>query len=77
MSLPFWGVDYDAYLYTAGKRARSVLEFFTYREVLYSLSRVVGPMILLLFVGSNYFWWVVFGLGSVGTWLTLGMQKES
>jgi len=77
MSLPFWGVDYDAYLYTAGKRARSVLEFFTYREVLYSLSRVVGPMILLLFVGSNYFWWVVFGLGSIGTWLTLGMQKES
>ncbi len=77
MSLPFWGVDYDAYLYSAGKRARSVLEFFTYREVLYSLSRVVGPMILLLFVGSNYFWWVVFGLGSVGTWLTLGMQKES
>jgi len=77
MSLPFWGVDYDAYLFSAGKRARSVLEFFTYREVLYSLSRVVGPMVLLLFVGTNYFWWVVFGLGSVGTWLTLGMQKES
>ncbi|MEK7525229.1 MAG: MFS transporter [Patescibacteria group bacterium] len=77
MSLPFWGVDYDAYLYSAGKRAKSVLEFFTYREVIYSLSRVVGPMFLLLFVGTNYFWWVVFGLGSVGTWLTLGMQKES
>ncbi len=77
MSLPFWGVDYDAYLYSAGKRAKSVLEFFTYREVIYSLSRVVGPMILLLFVGTSYFWWIVFGLGSLGTLLTLGMQKES
>src|SRR3989344_5582480 len=77
MSLPFWGVDYDAYLFSAGKRARSVLEFFTYREVIYSFSRVVGPMILLLFVGSPLFWWIVFGMGSVGTWLTLGMRKES
>ncbi|MFZ2201770.1 MAG: hypothetical protein WAV56_00040, partial [Microgenomates group bacterium] len=63
--------------YSAGKRAKSVLEFFTYREVIYSLSRVVGPMILLLFVGTSYFWWIVFGLGSLGTLLTLGMQKES
>lgn len=77
MSLPFWAIDYDAYLYTAGKRAKSVLEFFTYREVVYSFSRVVGPLLLLLFVGTNYFWWMVFGMGAVGTMMTLGMRRES
>ena len=75
--LPFWGVGYESYLYTAGSKARSALEFFTYREIVYSAARVIGPAILLIFVGTSYFWWATFALGSIGTVATLGMQKES
>ncbi len=77
MAYPFWSVDADSYLFSAGKRAHSPLEFFTYREVVYSLARFLSPLVLLLFIRTPYFWWMVFGLGSVGTILTLGMQKES
>lgn len=74
---PFWGVDYDSYLYTVGKRSRSALEFYTYREIVYSAARVIGPLLLLFFVNSTYFWWVTFGMGSVGTMMTMGMRRES
>lgn len=74
---PFWGVDYDAYLYSAGKRHRSPLEFFTYREMVYSLGQIFGPLILILFSEQRIFWWAVFVIGSIGTVMTWGMQKES
>ncbi len=77
LALPFWGVDYDAYMYTAGKRAESQLAFYSYREIVYSMGCFIFPLLLLLFVGSTYFWWIVFGIGSLGTLLTLGMQRES
>ena len=77
MAYPFWSVDEDSYLFSAGKRAKSPLEFYTYRELVYSAARVVSPLLLLFFLGSGYFWWITFGLGSLGTLLTLGMQKES
>lgn len=75
--LPFWGTDYDAYLYTAGKRAESQLAFYTYREMVYSMGRFAIPLVLLFFVNSSYFWWITFGVGSLGTLLTLGMRRES
>lgn len=75
--LPFWGVDYDAYLYSVGKRAESQLAFYTYREMVYSMGRFVIPLVLLVFVGSTYFWWITFGVGSLGTLMTLGMRRES
>lgn len=77
LTLPFWGVDYDAYLYSAGKRTESQLAFYTYREMVYSMGRFAIPLVLLFFVSSPYFWWITFGVGSLGTLMTLGMQRES
>ncbi len=77
LTLPFWGVDYSAYLYTAGKRAESQLAFFAYREMVYSIGIFAIPLFLLIFVDSPYFWWITFGVGSLGTLMTLGMQRES
>lgn len=78
--LPFWSIDYDSYLYNAGKKNGGALVFYTYREIWYSLSRFVGGSILLISFIFGVSWWswvLIFTMGGIGTLLTLGMQKES
>ena len=76
--LPFWSIDYDSYLFAAGKRSGRSLVFYTYREIWYSFSRFVGGSILfMMFYFGLGNWWVIFGMGALGTLLTMGMQKES
>lgn len=78
VAIPFWSIDYDSYLFAAGKRSGRSLVFYTYREIWYSFSRFVGGSILfMMFYFGLGSWWVIFGMGALGTLLTVGMQKES
>lgn len=78
--VPFWWIPYDSYLYSAGKRSKSPLAFYAYREVVYSIGRfgVVLPFFFFLdVIPERLLWWVIFGLSAVGILMANGMKKES
>lgn len=80
LTVPYWWIPYDSYLYSAGKRQVSPLAFFTYREVIYSIGRfsiVAGLYFLLPFIPTSLVWWVLFGLAAAGILLASAMKKES
>lgn len=80
LSGPFWWVSYDSYLYSAGKRFKSPLAFYTYREVIYSIGRfsvVLFLFFILDIIPVGWLWWVLFGLSGLGILLANGMKKES
>lgn len=73
---PFYWVPFDSYLYTAAKRF-SPVSYFVFREVIYSMGRLVGAGLVIMMLGWPGTWQWIFGLGALGLVMSLKMSKES
>lgn len=73
---PFYWVPFDSYQFSAAKRL-APLQFFAYREVIYSFGRLMMAVLVWMVIGWDGGWFWVFGIGAVGVLLSLGMAVES
>ena len=73
---PFYWLPFGGYLYSAAKRHKP-LAFFAYREIVYSLGRIVMAGLVISLIGLPFGWQWVFGTGAVGVLLGAGMATES
>lgn len=73
---PFYWVPFDSYLYTAAKRF-SPVAYFVFREIIYSLGRLLAVVLVILFLDFANPWPWILGLGSIGVLMSLPMSKES
>lgn len=66
-------VPLDGYMFERGRR-QIALEFFTYREMLFSAVMVIFAALIWLLAGMAWIWWFVFGVAAVGVLWGLKMK---
>lgn len=76
ITYPFYRIPYEGYMYSASKKG-SLLEFYTYREITYSVAIIVGAGVVLAVSMVSFMWMGIFVMGTIGTMLALTMSRES
>lgn len=66
----------SGYEFLAAKGSKP-LEFFAYRETIYSMARIMVMLLGIWVIGTPLSWWGLFFMAGVGSMMTLGMTVVS
>jgi len=72
---PFFWLGVDRITYITAKHEEP-FSFFVYREMIYSLGRMISALVLILCAGLANFWIVMWAVAALGIMLNMGMVRE-
>ena len=76
IAAPFYWIPFGSYRAVAARKV-SVVEFFSYRAMIYSLGGMIMALLSMIMISWPMGWSWIFGVGALGVLLGLGMSQES
>lgn len=76
LTSPFFFIGLDGSMFLEAK-AETPLVFFAYREIVYSVGRLLMGLLLILVAASTQVWWIMWLAGAGGVIMSLGLAANT